>query len=112
MHGGKREGAGRKAGVPNKMTRDIKELAQEYGERAITRLVTIMESDEAPPASQVAAARELLNRGFGQPQQTTDLTNSDGSLRNPGYAVIPEQAKDMGAWTQSVQSSSQTQTEE
>jgi hypothetical protein len=112
MRGGKREGAGRKPGVPNKVTRDIKELAQEYGERAIIRLAQIMETESFPPAAQVAAARELLNRGFGQPQQSTDLTNSDGSLRIPGYAVVPEQAKDMGAWTQQVRSSSQIQAEE
>ncbi|GGA00370.1 hypothetical protein [Dyella caseinilytica] len=103
---------GRRPGIPNKVTADIKAIAQQYGKRAIQRLVQIMENDEAPHAAQVAASRELLNRGYGQSQQSTDITNSDGSLSHPGYAVIPEQAEGMEAWTQQTQSSSQIQTDE
>lgn len=112
MARGAKTGGGSRKGKPNKATADIKAIAQQYGERAIERLVSIMENDDAPHAAQVAATKELLNRGYGQAQQSTDLTNSDGSLRPTGYAVIPEQAKGMEAWTQAAQSSSQIQKDE
>lgn len=59
---------GRKPGVPNKVTADIKALAQSHGPYAIEKLVGILDSD-APPAALVAAARELLDRGYGKATQ-------------------------------------------
>ena len=59
---------GRKPGVPNKVTADIKALAQSHGPYAIEKLVSILGSD-APPAAIVAAARELLDRGYGKATQ-------------------------------------------
>ena len=40
--GGKRAGAGRAAGRRNKVTADIKEIAQSFGEEAIKSLVEIV----------------------------------------------------------------------
>ena len=37
-HGGRRPGAGRKLGVPNKNTAEIRTIAQSYGPDAITAL--------------------------------------------------------------------------
>lgn len=74
MKGGKRAGAGRKPGSRNKATADIKDIARDYGERAIDRLVKIMESDEQPAAAQVAAAKELLDRGYGKAIQAMKLS--------------------------------------
>jgi hypothetical protein len=65
--GGKRPGAGRKAGTPNKATRELKEIAREHTEAAIKTLVAVMEDTEAPPAARVAAADKLLDRGHGRP---------------------------------------------
>lgn len=59
---GKKTG-GRKLGTPNRATADVRELAQDYGKEAETKLVEIMRT--APNFhAQVAAARELLDRGY------------------------------------------------
>jgi hypothetical protein len=65
--GGKRPGAGRKAGTLNKATRELKEIAREHTEAAIKTLVAVMEDTQAPPAARVAAADKLLDRGHGRP---------------------------------------------
>jgi hypothetical protein len=73
--GGRREGAGRPAGALNKATRDIKALAQQQGPAAIARLVTLggllpggMHKAESEGA-QIAAIKELLDRGYGKATQ-------------------------------------------
>lgn len=68
-HGGKRPGAGRPKGVPNRVTADIKALAQTYGPDAIDTLAKIMKNEAAPEASRIAAAKELIDRGFGKATQ-------------------------------------------
>lgn len=73
--GGKRPGSGRKKGTPNKVTTDIKAVAQLHGEAAITRLVHLMTKGKSERA-QVAACKELLDRGYGKPTQT--LASEDG----------------------------------
>jgi len=78
--GGKRAGAGRPAGRRNKVTADIKELAQSYGEEAIKSLVEIVRDGEAPHASRVAAVKELLDRGYGKAKQA--LEHSGGMTYN------------------------------
>lgn len=70
--GGRRPGAGRKAGTPNKSTRELKELAGEYTERAVKTLVEVMEDPDAPPAARVAAADKILDRGHGRPAVTIE----------------------------------------
>lgn len=65
--GGKREGAGRKAGVPNKVGADLRELAQQYTEEALEALVGVLR--EGGDAAKVAASRELLDRGHGKASQ-------------------------------------------
>lgn len=64
---GKKTG-GRKAGVPNKATAEVKELAQQYGEKAIQALAKIVKSGDSDQAK-VAACREILDRGYGKPTQ-------------------------------------------
>lgn len=76
--GGKREGAGRKPGVPNKITADIKAIAQSFGEEAIKGLIEISRDTEAPHAARVAAFREVLDRGYGKAKQGIEMTGEDG----------------------------------
>lgn len=64
--GGKRPGAGRKKGAINKVTRALKELANEYTEQAIQTFVEVMQDQEAPAAARIAAADKLLDRGHGR----------------------------------------------
>lgn len=76
--GGKREGAGRPAGAPNKATREIKELAAQHGPAMIRRLVELATGATAE-STQVSAIKELLDRGFGkaaQPQTGPDGESS------------------------------------
>jgi hypothetical protein len=70
--GGRREGAGRKRGVPNKATRDLKELAQLYTTEAVAALAEIINSTEAPAKARVDAAVALLDRGHGRPKQQVE----------------------------------------
>lgn len=72
-------GLGRKKGVPNKITADVRALAQVYGAGAIAALAEIMEDGKQPAAARVSAAKELLDRAYGKsPQPITD--EGGGSL--------------------------------
>lgn len=62
--------AGRKRGVPNKATAEIKLAAQEYGIEALETLAKVMRNTKADPRARVAAANALLDRGYGKPAQT------------------------------------------
>lgn len=65
--GGKRPGSGRKAGIKNKATRALKEIAREYSEEAIETLVSVMRDPETSAAVKVQAADKLLDRSHGRP---------------------------------------------
>ena len=75
MRGGKRPGAGRRKGVPNKATADIKAMAQKYTPGALQVLHSIMKGSESD-AARVSAAKELLDRGYGKSPQA--ITGTDG----------------------------------
>lgn len=83
---GERRG-GRKPGTPNKVTADVRALAQEYGAKAIAALAKIMDSEEQPAAARVSAAKELLDRAYGKaPQPITD--GDGGSLADAVSKLI------------------------
>lgn len=67
--GGARPGAGRKPGVPNKATAEVKELARQYTTEALTTLSTVMGDAQQPAAARVSAANALLDRAYGKPTQ-------------------------------------------
>lgn len=71
---------GRTAGTPNKATKDIKALAAPYGEQAVGELARIMLTSESDPA-RIAAAKELLDRGFGKAKQPIDHSSEDGTMQ-------------------------------
>ena len=82
---GERRG-GRVAGTQNKATAAIKEIAGQYTEQAVKTLVGILKGGEGiPPAAQVAAAKELLDRAHGKPGQSVDVT---GNMAFTGLEVI------------------------
>lgn len=70
--GGRREGAGRPSGAPNKITRPVKELAASYGPASIARLVQLRDGAESEQV-RFAAAKELLDRAYGRPRQEIDV---------------------------------------
>ena len=79
-------GKGRKKGVPNKATADLKAIAQVHGPDAIRTLAEIMGNKSSPEASRIAAAKELIDRGYGRAVQAIDVNNPDGSLRPMTFA--------------------------
>lgn len=76
--GGKREGAGRPPGVPNKATAEIKELAREYTVEALEALVGVLR--DGGDAAKVSAAKELLDRGYGKARQPIDGDGDGGAI--------------------------------
>jgi len=69
---------GRPLGARNKQTLDVKEAAQEYTEEALQKLAAIMRTGQSE-AAQVAAIREILDRGHGKPKQAIEATGKDGA---------------------------------
>lgn len=58
---------GRAKGTPNKATASIKDLARQHTEAALNTLVSVLAGGEnIPAAAQVAAAKEILDRGYGK----------------------------------------------
>lgn len=78
----------------------LKDLAQEYTEEALRTLAHIMRKSEDDKA-RVIAADKLLDRGYGKPAQSVDITNSDGSMSAAWLAAMRE--VDTGAEEQHVE---------
>ena len=72
--GGRRPGAGRPLGVPNKLTRPLRELAALHSEDCIAVLVELRDHAEAEQV-RLAAANALLDRGYGRPGQEIDVND-------------------------------------
>ena len=53
---------------------DIRSLARSHTEGALNTLKGIMHQADAPPAARVSAAVALLDRGWGKPSQTMEMT--------------------------------------
>jgi hypothetical protein len=68
---------GRVRGTPNKITADIRALAQSHTETAISMLATILTTSENDSA-RIAAAKELLDRGYGKSTQAVEMSGKDG----------------------------------
>lgn len=75
--GGARPNAGRKPGVPNKVTAEVREIAQQYTADAINALAQIMMAGESE-AARVSAANSILDRAHGKPTQSVAVGGSDG----------------------------------
>jgi hypothetical protein len=87
---------GRKAGIPNKATAEIKELAQQYAPAAIAELARLMKDGESE-AARVSAIKEILDRAYGKSPQA--LTGAGGGPIQHQVGVswmTEEQAKARG----------------
>lgn len=78
--GGKREGAGRPKGAPNKANASLREAAREYTEDALGALVKVLKETDSD-AARVSAAREILDRGFGKASQVISGDEDGGPVQ-------------------------------
>jgi hypothetical protein len=72
-----------------KLPTDVKALARVHTESALKVLAGVMTNSDAPPAARVAAATAILNRGWGQPHQSIDMTaevTTTKVIRTPAIA--------------------------
>lgn len=75
--GGARSGAGRKKGVPNKATAEVKALAQRYAPAALKELARLSTKAESETA-RVAAAGMILDRAYGKATQPMQHSVDEG----------------------------------
>ncbi|MDH5670302.1 MAG: hypothetical protein OEY86_20065 [Nitrospira sp.] len=76
-HGGKRPGAGRPLGTPNRLARPLKEAAAMHSEACLNVLVDLRDHAESEQV-RLAAAMAILDRAHGKPRQGLDLTKDEG----------------------------------
>jgi hypothetical protein len=96
--GGRRAGAGRPAGVPNRVNSDLRQAAQEYTPEALATLRSICNSGTSE-AARVAAASAILDRGHGKPTTTAEVV-ADVTQRGASYSSEP--ISETVAWIQRV----------
>lgn len=63
---------GRKAGIPNRSTAELKQAAQQYTQQALATLAWVMANSQSDQA-RIAAARELLDRAYGKAMQAAEV---------------------------------------
>jgi len=79
--------SGRPKGTLNKVTAQVRTLAQQHGPDAIAVLVQLMHEGEHE-RTRVAAATELLDRAYGKSPASIDHT-TDGAPLPGGVLVVP-----------------------
>lgn len=80
--GGKRPGAGRRAGQANKLTqkqkRTLTDIARSHTEEAVRTLVAVMKDATAPHAAKISASNSILDRAWGKPSQSVQHSGPNG----------------------------------
>ena len=71
---------GRKKGSVNKTTAEIRQRAQEHADKALARLIYLVEHGTTE-AAQISACKELLDRGYGRSVQQTQALNPEGQVQ-------------------------------
>ena len=96
MRGGSRPGAGRPKGSCNKATAQaratLRERARECTGQALEALHDIAANGQSE-AARVSAAVAILDRGYGRPTQTTELTSVDGGPTHHAWSDSELQGK-------------------
>ena len=78
-----------------KVAGEVRTLARAHGQRALERLVELI--DDPDPRVAFMASREVLDRAYGRPAPATDGADHDNKLTvvvkrfeyQPGAAVLP-----------------------
>lgn len=85
---------GRKRGSGDKVTRELREIAQEYTPEAMEKIVAIMRGGENHTV-QLAAAKEIFDRGHGKAVQF-----SEAKIEHRTVARIPMPAETAKEWAE------------
>ena len=72
---------GRQKGTPNKITNDIRAMAQVHGPAALATLVELMNHGEME-GTRRAAASDLLDRGYGKAPQAMTGEGGAGPVKH------------------------------
>lgn len=72
--------SGNPSGRP-RVVATLRDLARAHTADALNTLVSIMNGSEQPPAARVAAAKELLDRGYGKAAQPVDGDGEGGPIQ-------------------------------
>lgn len=94
---------GRQKGTPNKVTAELREIAQPFGPEAVKTLVKIMRSSKFDQCK-IMAADKLLDRGFGKPTEYKTNLN----LNVPEYDLSHLTDEQLAAVEQIVESASRS----
>ncbi len=90
--GGKRPGAGRPPGVPNKVTASVREAAQVFSDEAVNTLAAIMKNDKAPAVARIAASNAILDRAHGRPHQSIEVDGGPVVAADPAALIALSEA--------------------
>jgi hypothetical protein len=58
--------------VSDEPREDIRAYARRYGHIAVDFLARTIEGEDVPYSARVVAAKEILDRGYGKPPQSTE----------------------------------------
>ena len=78
VHGGAREGAGRKRGVVSQIKLSMAERAREHAPDALRALYEIAIDKDVHPGARVSAANSIIDRAYGRPLSAMQITGKDG----------------------------------
>ncbi|AVA20666.1 hypothetical protein [Rhizobium sp. NXC24] len=93
QRGGKREGAGRKSGGVSQAKKDIAQMAKVHAVDALNTLAKIAKSGESESA-RVSAANALLDRAYGRPMQSHQVTGKDGGPLEHNHKITASDLSD------------------
>ena len=57
-----------------KVRKDLKAAAKDFGAEALTTIVNIMRDENVSAQHRLSAAAQILDRGFGKPKNETEIT--------------------------------------
>ena len=84
--------SGNPGGRP-KLVAEVRDLARQHTEEAISTLANIMRDEKAPPAARVSAAETILSRGWGKAPQEIRQTTEPEELQKPDVGKLLDAAK-------------------
>ena len=87
-----------KSGNPSGRPREdptLREAARSHTKEALDTLVAVMRAKRSPASAKVAAANALLDRGYGKPAQSMEVTGKDGADLAPKLDIL-EVARSLG----------------